>query len=83
MLAEDNGFRVVEINKVGGKFITIARLMIDLNLILKIENRHVRRLLIVVLYPADFFIGLIGYCLDIFDKDKDLTLQYEGIFEKI
>lgn len=83
MLAEDNGFRVVELNKVGGKFITIARLMIDLNLILKIKNRHVKRLLIVVLYPANFFIGLIGYCLDIFDKDKDLTLQYEGIFEKI
>lgn len=83
MLAEENRFKIVEMNKVGGKFITITRLIIDLNLILKIKNKQIRRLLVVILYPINFLIGIIGYCLDVFDKDRDLTLQYECIFEKI
>lgn len=81
MLAEDNGFKVVEMNKVGGKFITITRLMIDLNLILRIKNKPLLYLGMAILYPFSFIIGLIGYCLDFIDRDKDLTLQYECIFE--
>lgn len=83
MLAKDNGFEVVEMNKVGGKFITITRLLIDLNLLLKIKNKYVKYLFIILLYPINFSIGAVGYFLDFFDKDKDLTLQYECIFEKI
>ncbi len=81
MLAEDSGFEVVEMNKVGGKFITITRLMIDLNLLLKIKNKPLLYLAMAILYPLNFIIGFIGYCLDFLDKNKDLTLQYECIFK--
>jgi SAM-dependent methyltransferase len=82
MMAEENGFRVKEINKVGGKFITLSRLWIDLNLVFRIKNRWLRRLAVVISYPFDFLVGLLGYCLDVLDKEKDLTLQHECIFEK-
>lgn len=82
MLAEDNNFKVKEISKVGGKFITIARLMNDLNLIIKIKNKILIRSAIVLTYPFAFTLGFICYFLDKLDKDKDLTLQYECVFEK-
>lgn len=81
MLAEDNGFKVVKMNKVGGKFITITRLFIDLNLLLRIKNKPLLYLAMAILYPLDIIIGFIGYCMDFLDKDKDLTLQYECIFQ--
>ena len=82
MLAEENSFSVVEINKVGGKFITITRLIVDLNILSRIKNKYLKRFLVLVVYPVNFLIGIVGYCLDIFDKDKNLTLQYECIFRK-
>lgn len=81
-LAEDHGFKIIEINKVGGKFITIAKMITDLNLLSCIKNKWLLRLCILILYPLDWLIGFIAYLLDPIDRVKDLTLQYECIFER-
>jgi SAM-dependent methyltransferase len=83
MLAEENNFKVLELNKVGGKFITMAKLMNDLNISLRIKNKIILRLLMILFYPFNFILGLAAYFLDKLDKNKDLTLLYEGIFEKL
>ncbi len=83
MLAQENNFKIIEMNKVGGKFITLSRLLIDVNLLFKIKNKYLRLALVVLLYPLDFLVGFIAYFLDYLDRDKDLTLQYECIFVKI
>lgn len=81
-LGEDHGFKVIEMNKVGGKFITIAKMITDLNLLARIKNKWLLRLCILILYPLDWLIGFIAYILDPIDRVKDLTLQYECIFER-
>ena len=82
-LGEDHGFKVLEMNKVGGKFITIAKLITDLNVLQAIRNKWLLRFCLLILYPLNWLIGCIGYLLDPLDTTKDLTLQYECIFEKI
>lgn len=81
-LGHDHGFSTVELRKVGGKFITLARLAIDTNIIFGIRNRWVRYALVMCLYPFDFLLGFCAYHLDFLDTKKDLTIQYECIFKK-
>ncbi len=80
-LAHDHGFTMLEINKVGGKFITIAKLLTDLYFVLKLP-KPLLYLAVLILYPINFSIGLIAYLLDFLDRSKELTLQYECILEK-
>jgi SAM-dependent methyltransferase len=82
-LAEENNFEVVELNKEGGKYITIARMFIDINLTTQIHNQYLRYLIMALFYPFKFLIGFVAYYLDKLDRVKDLTIQYEGIFRKI
>ncbi len=81
-LAEENNFEVVELSKEGGKYITIARMLIDVNLTTHIQNRYLRYATMALFYPFKFLIGFIAYYLDKLDRAKDLTIQYEGIFRK-
>lgn len=78
-----HNFKIIEINKTGGKFIAIARLINDHTVVSKIPNNIIRFIFIMLLYPFNFIIGFTGYCLDWIDMDKDMTLQYECIFERV
>lgn len=81
-LGADHGFVTQRMDKVGGKFITLARLAIDTNIIFRIRTRWVRYALVLCIYPFDFLLGFCAYFLDVVDQQKDLTIQYECVFEK-
>lgn len=86
MLAESHGFEVILMEKEGGIFICIANIIIRLSSAIFAGSRgftKTSRFISLSLYPITFFIAFICYFLDKFDKDKDLTLQYECIFRKI
>lgn len=82
-LGEENGFEIIEINKVGGKFSTVTRLFIDINLTQGIKNKLLNYAVLAVLYIPKFIIGFIAHYLDKFDKHKRLTMQYEVIYKKL
>ncbi len=81
-LGVDHGFEVMEMNKIGGKYMTIARMFIDINLTLSIRNKYFRYMTKVLFYPFKFLIGFVAYYLDILDRRKDLTIQYEVIYRR-
>jgi len=83
MYALENNFEVVELNKIGGKYITLAQCFNDAGITLYMSNYKIfQYILILLLYPFKFFLGFFCYYFDKLDTAKDLTLQYEGIFEK-
>jgi SAM-dependent methyltransferase len=81
-LSENNGFKVIEINSQGGKCIALGVMIKDL-LPLSTKNRQFQLLLYVLEMPIVAPILFFLYLLDFLDKDKECTINYEAIFEKI
>ena len=81
-LAEQNGFRVTEINPHGGRFLVLAK---ELQILWPrlIKKREIIWLYYLVFSLPLFIFNLILFLLDFLDKDKNLTLNYECIFSKV
>lgn len=84
MLAEENGFRIISIEKEGGKFIFISSVLINIIPAMFYQTRYHLMIypLKIILYPINFLIGFTFYFLDYLDFKKDLLLLYECVFVK-
>jgi SAM-dependent methyltransferase len=81
MLAEENGFRVVKINRQGGFFIFLAQTFTGLSHYYA-KNKYLEKFLYTLFYPINFMIAFICYFLDKVDRTTIAT-NYECVFEKI
>lgn len=84
MLAEENGFEIVSIEKEGGKFIFVGSIITNIIPAMFYETKYNFMIypLKIVLYPIHFLIGFSCYFLDYLDFKKDLLLLYECVFIK-
>jgi SAM-dependent methyltransferase len=86
MLAEDNGFKIKEIQPMGGRFLVLSQIIIEIfnlsfaSLFRKKYLKYVAFVYGIILYPFIFTLVLCLYFLDKTDKDRFLTMQYECVF---
>jgi len=80
-LAETTGFKTIKIKPQGGRFIVLARELQILFLRLS-NNKYLVYLFYLIFFLPLFLLSLILLTLDFLDKNKDLTLNYQGIFVK-
>jgi SAM-dependent methyltransferase len=83
-LADESGFEATWMEKQGGKFIVLSMLITGIIPSFFMERNFINtgRFFEIIFYPIMFPVAFILYCLDKFDKNKELTLQYECIFVK-
>lgn len=84
MLADDNGFDVMEMEKQGGKFICLSQIITELAPSFFIDRGFIKTgyFFKAIFYPLNFPLAFLLYFLDKTDKQKDLTPQYECVFIK-
>jgi ubiquinone/menaquinone biosynthesis C-methylase UbiE len=80
MLAEENGLKVIRINKQGGFFIFLSQTISGLTHFY-FKNKKIEKIFYVIFYPINFFIAFVCFYLNKIDKTK-IVLNYECIFEK-
>jgi len=82
-LGEESGFRVVSIKPQGGMFGVLAYLITTIPLRVGLDRMRWSYWLYLILFsPAVIVINLMGIVLDVIDKKKLLTINYEVIYEK-
>lgn len=84
-LAEENGFRVQEIKKQGGKFIVLSQIITEMIPSFFIDRKQIflGYFCKALFYPINISIAILLYLLDRTDIEKDLASQYECIFCKL
>ena len=84
LLAEENGFSIQAMEKEGGRFIVLSQSLVELIPTLLMERKLGiwGYFLKALLFPVNFPIAILLYCLDGLDKYKNLTIQYECVFIK-
>jgi SAM-dependent methyltransferase len=80
MLAEENSFKIIHLEKQGGFFIFLSQTFSSLTHYY-IKNSNLEKLFYIILYPINFVISFGCYFLDKIDKTK-IVMDYEVIFEK-
>jgi SAM-dependent methyltransferase len=80
LLAEENGLKVIQINRQGGFFIFLSQTISSLPHFY-FKKKSLGNLFYLILYPANFLLAFICYFLNKIDKTK-ITLNYECILEK-
>jgi SAM-dependent methyltransferase len=75
------GFDIISINPQGGRFIALGKMLKDLIPTL-FTTRWIYLLTTIIQFPFMFVVLYILYILDFFDKDKNMTLNYEVVYEK-
>ena len=80
-LAESNNFKVIKIEPVGGRFLVLSK---EIQLLIPriLNNKYLTILYFILFSIPLFFLSLIMFLLDYFDKQKTLTLNYQCIFIK-
>jgi ubiquinone/menaquinone biosynthesis C-methylase UbiE len=80
MLAEENSFKIIHLEKQGGFFIFLSQTITGLTHNY-IKNSNLEKLFYIILYPVNFIISFACYFLDKIDKTK-IVVNYEVILEK-
>jgi SAM-dependent methyltransferase len=82
--AEDNGFRVEQIQPEGGRFIAIGHFL-AWSIPTLFRNRFgvtAYRISLLVFYPLNFLIALFFFLIDPLDRKREMTVNYDCIFVK-
>lgn len=84
-IGERNGFKLIHIEPHGGIFINLEYILWKsfYKFIPFKENKVFYYLVFLLLLPFKFISGIIFNLLDIFDQNKEYTLNYNCIYEKI
>jgi len=80
-LAEENNFKVERIIPQGGRFLVLAK-EIQILIPRLIKNKILIYIYYLLFTIPIFILSLVLYLLDYLDKDKELTLNYECVFDK-
>lgn len=80
-LAESNGFRVEKIEPQGGRFVVLAKELQTLAPRL-LKNKYAVSIFYLLFSLPLFLSNLVLVLLDVLDKEKTLTLNYECVFVK-
>lgn len=80
LLAEENNFKVIQIQRQGGFFIFLSQTISSLPHFY-FRNKSLEDLFYLILYPINFVIAFFCFFLDKADKTK-IILNYECILEK-
>jgi SAM-dependent methyltransferase len=80
LLAQENGFDVIEIKRQGGFFIFLSQTLTGLSYYY-VGNKYLEKSLYILFYPINFAIAFVCYFLDRIDKTS-IVMNYECIFEK-
>ena len=81
MLGEESGFKVVRVGTQGGRFIVLGKMIKDL-IPGMIKIRSLYTTVYLILFPIVFPILFILFFLDKFDRNTELTLNYEAVYKK-
>lgn len=82
-LGETNGFVVEHLKAHGGMLQVISYVLttLPIRLFLK-RNILLYHLYLILFSPLIIFLNLSAYILDFFDKDKEITINYEVVYKK-
>ena len=83
-LGKSNGFAIEHLRAHGGVFHVTSYILttLPIRLFLK-RNAFLYHFYLILFSPFIIFLNLSAYILDFFDKEKELTINYEVIYRKI
>lgn len=83
-LGESNGFAVEHLKPQGGIFHTLSYIItvLPIRLFLK-KSKALYHLYLILFSIPIVFLNLMSYFLDVFDVDKEITINYEAIYRRI
>lgn len=83
-LGEKNGFKIVSIEPHGGIFINIESMLWEaLFKFLPAKKPAARYVRFIILFPLKIVSGIVFNILDVLDRKKECTLNYNVVYKKI